>query len=393
MAVTKLVNLLAISTLAILASSLNAVPGANALTVHGSSHHDIHHRSGAQRINARNQTPARKRDLSKRCKPRTSSAPAATTSHAAATSAAAPPPPAKPKTSSAAQKPPQTTEAHKADAAAAKPSSPAKAVAATTPPPSKAAGGSNPMFPGCNGKRGLAWSNHESHLIPQFVSNQMCFIYDWEESLQYGMTIPKGMYFIPQLWGYKNEGDFASKVVKGYAQYAAGMNEPDIGSQSNMSPQDGANLWNKHFCGLKSQGYTLLSPATATGVKWLQDFKNAGACDWDITTGHIYTTSVDDFKKVATSYATAFNKPVAITEWACQSYNGGAQCSSGQIQDFMSGVMSFMDNDDRFVAYAMFAPMTSSELSANNLNGANAMISSGGNSLTSLGSFYVYADL
>ena len=35
----------------------------------------------------------------------------------------------------------------------------------------------------------------------------------------------KGLNFIPMLWGWKNAADFKSKVVKGYAEYAAFLNE------------------------------------------------------------------------------------------------------------------------------------------------------------------------
>lgn len=53
---------------------------------------------------------------------------------------------------------------------------------------------------------------------------------------------------------------------------------PDIGSQSNLSPQDGANLWNQYICPLQSQGYKLFSPSPAVGPAWLQSFQPLISC-------------------------------------------------------------------------------------------------------------------
>jgi hypothetical protein len=237
-------------------------------------------------------------------------------------------------------------------------------------------------------KRGLAWSNHEADIIPKFKTDKVCFIYNWKPTLDWGMTT-EGMEYIPMLWGQRSVKAFQQKVIAGYANYAAGMNEPDIPSQSNLSPADGAKMWNKYLCGLKSQGYTLLSPATATGPKWLQDFQNAGVCDWDITAVHVYTTSVDHFTDAVSDYR-QFGKPIMVTEYACNDYSGrNQQCDTDQIWSFLSGVNGWMDAQNDILGYFFFAPMTASELQANNINGANALISSDGNGLTALGRFYI----
>ncbi|KAI0030217.1 hypothetical protein K488DRAFT_38122, partial [Vararia minispora EC-137] len=250
---------------------------------------------------------------------------------------------------------------------------------------SSSSGSSN----GCNGKVGLAWSNHEADIIYKFKTNSVCWIYDWEESLQYGMKTD-GMEFIVMLWGQKNAAAFGQKAVAGYANWAAGMNEPDISSQSNLSPSEGAALWNQYFCGLKSQGYSLISPATATGPSWLQQFKAQGVCDWDVTAAHVYTTTVSNFQTAVTAYHTAFNKPVMVTEYSCNDYSGAnQQCDNNAIWAFMTGTKAWMDSQSWIKAYFFFAPMTASELQANNINGANAMITSDGSSLTDLAKYYI----
>lgn len=173
-------------------------------------------------------------------------------------------------------------------------------------------------------------------------------------------------------------------------------------------------MWGTYMQPLKSQGYKLISAAPATGPKWLQDMKSACTsqnidCDWDYTAAHIYTTSVSSFQTVATSYHIAdFNwAPVMITEYACQDYSGNnQQADSDQIWAFMTQTKSWLNDQDWIASYFYFgtsptvlfasniltivlAPMTASELEANQLNGANAMINSDGSSLTSLAEFYI----
>ena len=111
-----------------------------------------------------------------------------------------------------------------------------------------------------------------------------------------------------------------------------------------------------------SRRYKLISAAPATGPKWLQDFRTACTkagvdCSWDFSAGHIYTTSVDSFKTVATSYHIAdFDwAPVMITEYACQDYSGNNdQASSDEIWAFMEGTKTWLDSQSWITAYFYF---------------------------------------
>jgi hypothetical protein len=61
-----------------------------------------------------------------------------------------------------------------------------------------------------------------------------------------------------------------------------------------------------------------------------------------------------------------FNLNLWITEWACQNYNNGPQCSSDGVVDFMKQTQSFMDQTDWVERYAYFGAMT-------NLQGVNTV--------------------
>jgi hypothetical protein len=50
-----------------------------------------------------------------------------------------------------------------------------------------------------------------------------------------------------------------------------------------------------------------------------------------------------------------FNRPLWVTEWACQDYNGGPQCSAAQVQSFLSATQGFMDTTPWIERYSWCA--------------------------------------
>ena len=156
MAALKFLNLLTISTLAILACSFTASP-VNALA--GSGHHNV----GRLPIRGHDSIAKRKRDTSsKRCKPRSvSSAEASTTVPAPETTSLA----AVTTTKAAAS----TTKA--AATTTAKPhttSSASHAVATTSAASSSSSSGSNG-----SGKGGLAWPNGNQSYLKNFKTSKV----------------------------------------------------------------------------------------------------------------------------------------------------------------------------------------------------------------------------
>lgn len=51
---------------------------------------------------------------------------------------------------------------------------------------------------------------------------------------------------------------------------------------------------------------------------------------------------------------TTFNKPIWVTEFACQNFSGGAQCTWDQVFDFMRKVTAFMDGASFVQEYFAF---------------------------------------
>ncbi len=130
------------------------------------------------------------------------------------------------------------------------------------------------------------------------------------------------------LWGLKL--DFAQtwpgnaqKAINAGSKCLFSFNEPDLGSQANLSPQLAAQ---KHielmnpFSGKALIGAPAItnSGATGQGISWLKQFFDScgGKCAVDFVNIHIYGVDTTTFLTHLRNVHDAFNKPVWITEFA-----------------------------------------------------------------------------
>lgn len=254
----------------------------------------------------------------------------------------------------------------------------------STPPPSGNNSGNGNTG---SGKVCLAWPNGEDPALAKFATNNGGILYTWSPYLP---TDLHGFHGVPMLWGPNQVDDFTKLVKPGYSNWVLGMNEPDQGGQSNMSPQDAAALWQQHIQPLASQGYKLVSPACTSDPRskqWMKDFFTAcSGCTFDAVAVHYYDTSADGLIAYLKDFHDTFGKPIWLTEFACQNFNGGAQCSYDEIQQFMSKAVNFMESTDWVQQYCWFGAMHDMV----NVNYLNQLMSSDG-SPTSLGWQYLSA--
>ncbi|KAF8919269.1 hypothetical protein CPB85DRAFT_1278314 [Mucidula mucida] len=171
-----------------------------------------------------------------------------------------------------------------------------------------------------------------------------------------------GFNVIPQLWGDRDIDDF----VKNIGQYTTptwilGMNEPNESGQSNMTPDHAVELWWKYMEPQRANGHKLISPAVSgspEGFEWMKEFfAKCDGCHIDMVATHWYDVKSADFITYQEQYHDQFGLPIIVTEFACQNFNGGAQCSSGDIWDFMTTVTSWMDGTDWIANYCYFGAM------------------------------------
>ena len=146
--------------------------------------------------------------------------------------------------------------------------------------------------------------------------------YTWGPS-----SINSGLEFVPMLWGEKQLSQWDNAINQTvqtmYVTHALGFNEPEITVQANLSSSDAANLWKAHIEPLKGLGVQLGSPAPSgspQGKQWLLDWMEAcgGGCTVDFIAVHYYDINSTGFMEYLEDYHDTFQRPVWVTEWACQ---------------------------------------------------------------------------
>ncbi|KAG9118598.1 hypothetical protein FRC07_006810, partial [Ceratobasidium sp. 392] len=180
-----------------------------------------------------------------------------------------------------------------------------------------------------NKKLLMAWPGGPAGL-DKFKGNNVGGVYSWSP---YDPT--NGVYpFFPMLWGPKQTDSFAKQVDASKPNYCLGFNEPNHEAQANMSPGDAARLWRDKMEPARSKGCKLVSPAVTSapsGKTWLQQFFNAcQGCNVDYVAVHWYGTKSDQFKSYVTDFYNTFKKPIIVSEYACQDFAGGPQCTNDQ---------------------------------------------------------------
>ncbi|KAE9408781.1 hypothetical protein BT96DRAFT_807750 [Gymnopus androsaceus JB14] len=239
-------------------------------------------------------------------------------------------------------------------------------------------------------KAGLAWPNGNSNDISQYLTTgKVSWYYTWSPDAVSSTNIE----FAPMLWGNASTNDFTSTInntisTKNVTAVLA-MNEPDNVGQSNLTPQQGAELWTQHLEPLKSQGIRLGSPAPTSapaGKTWLQNFLTAcnNSCTVDFIALHWYDINATAFIDYLEDFHNTFQRNIWVTEWACQNYNGGSQCSQEDVNLFLNATQSYMDSSDFVERYSYFGAMENLQ----GVNEDNALMSTSGQ-ITALGKQYI----
>ncbi|CAE6405461.1 unnamed protein product [Rhizoctonia solani] len=387
---SRLLPLVAYTTFALFLVVLMATP-TNALAheprVHAARDHDG--------IAKRKRNPVKR---AKRCRPQTSSLVAASTTPATNTQAPATSAPvisvvvttsaAAPTTSYRAV---TTTTRPATTKAATSPAYSSSAVATTSVSVSTGGGsssGSTGLNP--NKKLLLAWTSGPTNLEKVAYGTRVGGMYTWSPwcpDNADSLNVP----CFQMLWGFKQKSSFTQQVGSTPSNLIFGFNEPNQDGQSDMSAQDGATLWKSMIQPLKAKGAKLVSPACTSapsGKTWIQDMMKAcgsDQCDFDFIALHWYGTSIDEFKAYVNDFWTTFKKPLIISEYACQNFSGGAQCTKDQTNTFHYTMAPWFDKHEGVAMYSPFGFLTD----MGNVNPDNQLLNSDG-SPNDMGNFYLY---
>ncbi|KAG7091005.1 hypothetical protein E1B28_010070 [Marasmius oreades] len=242
-------------------------------------------------------------------------------------------------------------------------------------------------------KAGLAWPNGDGDDIDQYTSTgKVSWYYSWSPKT----WIKTDIQYVPMLWGQRQVEEFSSTINQTISEinisHVLGMNEPQEKGQSNLTPQQGADMWKTYLEPLRSRGIRLGSPAPSSapsGKIWLQDFLTAcgDGCTVDFIALHYYDVNATDFVRYLTDHHNTFQRPIWVTEWACQNFNqANKQCSQDDIVLFLNKTQSFMDRTDWVERYSWFGSMRDMQ----GVNSDNALMGHDGK-ITNLGLQYIGA--
>jgi len=171
------------------------------------------------------------------------------------------------------------------------------------------------------------------------------------------------------LWGERQIGQWTGMMDRPMSMstrtftHALAFNEPELSGQSNLTVQQGVELWKTYMQPLKAQGVQLGSPASSSapsGKTWLRDFLSTcgGNCTVDFVALHWYGINSTQFIQYLQDFHNTFQRPIWVTEWACQNYvNVSKQCSQQDVVNFMNVTQSFMDGAEWVERYSWFGAM------------------------------------
>ncbi|KAF9010750.1 hypothetical protein BDQ17DRAFT_1234445 [Cyathus striatus] len=249
-----------------------------------------------------------------------------------------------------------------------------------------------PLISCTSPKAGLGWSSGNKIDIAQYASKKVSWYYTWTPIPIYEYNLE----FVPMIRGNDYVAQYAGAIEKGIkrkkVKAVLGMNEPDVKGQANTSAADAVALWKQYFQPLKARHkhIRLGSPApfnSAQGKVWLQDFFRIcnGSCTVDFLALHWFGTNATCFIAHLKDYHQTFNKPIWVTEWACQNCkNSSGQSSKAEIVKFLNETQTFLDNADFVERYAWYGAM--SDLKG--MNQCNALMGREGK-INDLGKQYI----
>jgi len=193
--------------------------------------------------------------------------------------------------------------------------------------------------------------------------------YNWGATPN-GIAAPASVSYVPMIWGAANVTSATLSQVSQEGKILLGFNEPDLGSQSNMTVAQALDLWPK----LMATGMTLGSPAVASGAAtpggWLDQFMagaKARGYRVDFIAVHWYGgdfaagPAVQQLESYLQAIYARYHLPIWLTEFALTSYSGGAATfpTDAQQAAFLTAATKMLDGLAYVQRYAWFALPTS----------------------------------
>jgi hypothetical protein len=230
--------------------------------------------------------------------------------------------------------------------------------------------GSSPMS-GAGRKRGIAYGyNSDGDLAA--LSAGIGWWYNW--ALPPDRTLVSsyeafGVDFVPMVWGggSLDPAKLAAQVPSG-ATYLLTFNEPNFGTQSNLTPAQAAALWPKIEAFAKSRSLKIVSPALnycgsncnqTNPFTWLDQFFAAcSGCQVDYVGAHWYACTVAALTGYLAQYESKYKKPIWLTEFACLD---SPPITVAAEEQYMKDAVAALEADPMVFRYSWFTGRSSQQ--------------------------------
>lgn len=214
-------------------------------------------------------------------------------------------------------------------------------------------------------KRGLAYGQ-DSVADLTVLSKGMSWWYNWaampDNTAVAAAHDGLGLEYVPMAWGQASLANLATQVPAD-AHYLLGFNEPNFGSQANLTPAQAAALWPQVEAFAKQHDLEIVSPAVnycggscneTNPFTWLSDFFTAcPGCQVDYIAMHWYACTPSALTSYVQQFESMWTQPLWLTEFACTDSSGKA-LSEPQQETYMQAVLPLLEADPRVFRYAWF---------------------------------------
>jgi hypothetical protein len=213
-----------------------------------------------------------------------------------------------------------------------------------------------------NFKKGVgAWPFRGSRRA--LAKSGVSWFYTWAVNHP-GITAPRGVAFVPMIWGARSVTARQLRLARLHGHVLLTFNEPDLGSQSNMTVTEALRLWPR----LMATKMRLASPAVAGGGAtpggWLDRFMSRAAHRHyrvDFITLHWYgadfstSAAVSQLESYIQAVWNRYHKGIWLTEFALWRFNPSVFPTPGQQAAFVTAATAMLRKLPYVWRYAWFA--------------------------------------
>lgn len=254
-------------------------------------------------------------------------------------------------------------------------------------------------------KKGLAMGGDMSSTVEMKKMN-VSWYYNWGTTA-FNSSVDDEVAHVPMMWGGAEDNIADLANVTDESNYILGFNEPDIGSQANITPAEGLKVWPY----VEALGKRTVSPAAANpngASSWVTSFLNGDydeegvfieGVDCDAVALHCYgaNTKLDRLLTAVDDIWNTYHKPVWVTEVSVMGRKGTSYDNSYEneearkaVAEYLEKVVEELDSRDYVERYAWFPYDINSKNEIDDMDGsgASAMFDYESGKLTELGFLY-----